>query len=144
MNTAVVICIAIVTGALVVLAFAAARALGRFAQAGEQAAETAKTLDVLLKDATHTSREIRELVESLEGVSASLTATAERLGVVADRAADVSTGVLDEIEAPIKRAIRVVRGVRNATSSIMDRWSRLRAGSHDGVRPAPARFDSQL
>jgi len=133
MSSVIEVCVAIATGVILVLAVFAIRTLVRFARAGEQASETVKTLDALLRDATDTSREIRGLVESLETVSASLTKAAGQLGGVAERAASVSNDVLDEVEAPVRRAVSLMRGVRRGVGWIGDRIASRLSATQDGA-----------
>jgi len=112
------ICIVVVTIALVVLAVAAFRVLVRVGTAVERATETMIVLTKLLEDATRTSAEFRELAESLEGVSKSLREPAARLGEVGDRIASTSSGLLDQVEDPLRRVVSLVQMIKSVVRAL--------------------------
>lgn len=131
MNPFLQVCIVLVTAALVVLAIAAIRAMIQFERAAREVGETADAMQRMLEDASRTSSEVRELVVSLESVSNSLRGAAAKLGAVGDRAAAVSSVVLDEVEAPVRKAAALVRGFRAGAAMLTERWTASR-------RTAPA------
>ncbi len=117
------ICLVAVTAGLVVLVVVAVRALKRFERANESISETLGLLRVLLADATHTSGEVRDLARSLGAVSESVRGIAGKFEAVSDRAVAVSSAVLDEVEAPVRSAVGVVRGVRTGTAVLLRKWA---------------------
>ncbi len=118
MNTLIAVCIVIVTVALVAVAVAAIRAVSRFSEAVDGAAKTTTALTALLEDATRTSAEIRGLAVSLEDVSKRLSEPATRIGEVGARVASISSGLLDEVESPVRRAVSIVRTLRAVAGAL--------------------------
>jgi uncharacterized protein YoxC len=127
------VCAVIVTVTFVALAVAAIRALNRFGEVAVQLEQTTKRLDesiVGVKDVTH---EAHELLTSAGDVVPQVRGVVQRFAQVGDRAADLSHTFLDEVEAPVRTAARLFRGVRFTAGSLLERLARKEhAGVHNG------------
>ncbi len=124
MTPAVEIAVGILTATVVVVAFAVVRALARFSKAVDAISEREGPLSSLLEDARKTSGEIRELVAKLEALSDNFEGAASRIGRLGERAASVSSALLDEIEPPVRSAVSLASGIRAGAGLLADRWSR--------------------
>jgi uncharacterized protein YoxC len=116
--------IGLVAIAIVAVAIALVRALGRFTKAVDSATEPTGAVAMLLENASRTSAEVRGLVVKLEVISESLAGAAEGIRGVSDRAVQVSSAILDEVEPPVRRAVSLARGVRAGAELLMERWGR--------------------
>lgn len=123
MTPAIEIAIAILTVTIVIVAFAVVRAIARFSKAVDVICEETGPLSTLLEDARKTSSEVRELVAKLESISDNFQGAAARIGSISDRAASVSSAMLDQIEPPVRRALSLANGIRVGAEFLADRWS---------------------
>lgn len=123
MTPTIEIAIIVLTAVIVIVAFAVVRALSRFSRAVDAMTEETGPLSTLLEDARKTSNEIRELVAKLESISNAFQGAASRIGSVGERAASVSSAMLDQIEPPVRQALSLVNGFRVGAEFLADRWS---------------------
>jgi uncharacterized protein YoxC len=111
--------IVVATIALLAIAVAIVRALGRFAKAADYLSEPTGAVAKFVENASRTSTETRELVARLDTV-------AEKFSDLSDRVFKLSSAALDEVEPPVRQAVAVARGIRAGAELLMDRW-----GSHE-------------
>jgi uncharacterized protein YoxC len=123
----------IVNAALVVLIIRAIVTMNRLDKTADNVNSAIETLEVFLTDATRTSTEVRELVASLERVSDGTRGIVARFEAVSDRAAAVSSVVLDQVEPPLRRAAAVVVGLKAGAGVLVGKWaSRQQAVKRNG------------
>ena len=121
MPALVQICIVIVTVGLLAIAVMTARMMSRFIKTTEDISrlthavrESAAKLDLV----THESR---ALVASLGGCVSPVQRAAERFGAVGERAAHVSSTLLEGLELPVFTAAAVARGVTSGATHFLTR-----------------------
>lgn len=115
------ICAVIVTIALVAIAIVTIRTMIRFEKAAEQLAETAVAIRDSFEQFQVITREAGELVNSLQDVVPYLTRTASRFEALGERAANLSSSVLEQVETPLRTVVAVLRGLRTGTSQFFER-----------------------
>jgi uncharacterized protein YoxC len=111
------ICVVIVTLAFVALVVTTILALFRLGEAAARltsAAQVAMTqVEVVVKESQELMASVREIVPPAKHV-------VSRFRQLGDRAADLSTTVLDEFEGPVLGAVAVARGVKTGTAQFLD------------------------
>lgn len=115
------ICAVIVTIALVAIAIVAIRTMIRFEKAAEQLAETAVAIRDSFEQFQVITREAGELVNSLQDVVPYLTRTASRFEALGERAVNLSSSLLEQVETPLRTVVAVIRGLRSGTSQFFER-----------------------
>jgi len=133
MPVIVTVCLVVTTAALVALAIVTIRTMIRFENMAEQIETTAQMFCDSMADVKVATREIRELALSLQDATQPVRDAAAKLGKVGDRAAGISSAVLDELETPVRAAIGVYRGLRAGSTSLLGRIrERIRANGGQG------------
>ena len=121
MPVVVQICVVIVTLAIVAIVTTTILAMIRHGKAAERFAATAQVslaqVDQLVREAHELMLAVRELVPPAQRV-------VQRFERIGDRAADLSTVVLDEIETPVLAAAAVARGVKAGSVRLIELLSR--------------------
>ena len=115
------VCAVIVTIALVAIAIVTIRTMIRFEKAAEQLAETAVAIRDSFEQFHVITREAGELVSSLQDVVPYLTRTASRFESIGERAANLSSSLMEQVETPLRTVVAVLRGVRTGASQFVDR-----------------------
>jgi uncharacterized protein YoxC len=115
------ICAVIVTMALVAIAVVAVRAMARFEKTSEELGRTAEAIRESIGQVQSITHEAKELIGSLGGAVQQIRGTASRFQDLGDRAARLSTSVLEEVETPVRTVVAVARGVRSGTSVFFER-----------------------
>jgi len=121
------ICVVIVTMSLVAIAVVTVRAMRRFERATDEFTVTAAAIRSSLAQTQEIAGEARQLVRSLGEVAPQVRAIAARFASLSDRTARLSTAVLDEVEAPIRSAVALARGMRQGTRFLFDRLAQRMA-----------------
>jgi uncharacterized protein YoxC len=130
--TTLSISVVIVTLAIVVLVAAAILAIIRLGQA---VAQTATAVQRSLAQLERTLHETNELLATVRVMTPAVQSVVGRFQRLGERAADISTAVLDEVEQPVFTAAAVARGVRTGTAHLIERLTRRierRTPSHNG------------
>ena len=135
MPVLVQICIGVATAGLVALCIAIIRTLGSIdrmmktdvARLAESIQQTVVRVDMLVDKSN-------ELVDSVRGTIAPLQAVVGRLSGIGERAANLSSRVMDEVEPPVNSAAAIMHATRAGAGyivrSLAERFMRRR-------RPAP-------
>lgn len=122
--------------AFVVLAIVTTRAMLRFDKSIERIVErfsrTSEGVNQALLEVGKVTAEAREVVAAFSDIAPHLRRIVQRAEQVGDRAVNLSSMVLDEIEKPVRAAISLVRGVRSGTTSLLNRFTRRH---HNGAAP---------
>jgi uncharacterized protein YoxC len=111
------ICVVIVTVALVALIVTAIVTMIRHS---ESAARLTAAAQVSLAGVDQVVRDAQELLASAREIMPPAQRIARRFQQLGERAADLSTAVLDEIEEPVFTAVAVARGVKTGTTMLLD------------------------
>lgn len=130
MSPFVMVCIGVVTLAMVVIAIAAIRAMVRFEVAAHEFSRTTVSLRDSIEHAQEVAREVEDLVASMRSAMEPVQRAAERIDVVAERATRASHAVLDEMEPPLHNALAVLAGLRTGTRSLFGALSRRATHLH--------------
>ncbi len=135
-------CIVVMAIAQLVIAAVLVVAVAKLTQLSKQLSDaTDKTVQAVQQSVSH----VQGVTQRIDGVVASLGQAVpaihrvvhqfERVG---ERASDLSNAVLEEIEAPVRNAVAVARGVRTGTSFLLQALARrahLSSSTNGGQRP---------
>jgi hypothetical protein len=103
------------------IAIVTIRTMIRFEKAAEQLAETAVAIRDSFEQFHVITREAGELVNSLQDIVPYLTRTASRFESLGERAVNLSSSLLEQVETPLRTVVAVFRGVRTGTSQFFER-----------------------
>jgi uncharacterized protein YoxC len=117
MTPLVQICIVIVTLAFVALVATTIRALVRL---GQEASRLTMAAQLSMAQVERIVLETQELLASVREVVPPAQQVVRRFQHLGERAADLSSAVLDEIETPLLTAVAVARGVKTGTARLLD------------------------
>ena len=117
MNTLFQVCIVIVTLTLVVMAFAAWRAVKDFEKLSKKVA-------LGIDEARRTNSEALQVIATLEEVAQGLKRGTAHFASIGHRAANISSMILDEIEPPARGAVAIARGVKAGAAVLLGRRAR--------------------
>ena len=121
MPALVQICVVIVTLGFVAIVVTTILALIRL---GKAASEMTSTVQASMGQANQIGQETRELLASLREIVPPAQRVVKRFERLGERAADLSTAVLNEIEEPVFTAVAVARGVRTGAAHLLDLFTR--------------------
>ena len=110
-------CIVVVTLAFVALVATTIRALVNL---GREAARLTSAAQLSMVQVERIVLETQQLLASVREIVPPAQRVATRFQHLGDRVADLSTAVLDEIEAPLFSAVAVARGVKIGTARLFD------------------------
>ena len=133
MNVLLGICAVLVTIAFVALTIAAVRALNRFQEVASQLEQTTRRLDESIAGVQAVTREAQDLISSAGQAVPHIQRAARSLETVGTRAAGLGHALLNEVEVPLRTAIRLFRGARYTAGSLLEKLaSREHARMHNG------------
>lgn len=116
------VCIVIVTIGVLVLALLTVRMMARFfAKATEDISQLTLAVRESVDQIDLVTREARELVASIRGCVQPVQRVADRFEAVGQRAADLSSRVLEEFAPPILTAVAVARGMKFGANHLLKR-----------------------
>jgi hypothetical protein len=127
------ISIVVVSLAVVAIAVATVKAMLGIARATDQVSRLTVDAQQWIGEARECTRETRDAVAALGGAIGPIRDVATRFGRLGERTAGLSAAILDEVEAPIRTAVAVARGVRSVATHLMDRWSERFANGRDAT-----------
>jgi len=116
-------CAVVVSLAVVAIAVAAIRTMSHVNKALDQVSKLTGEIQVWVGQIDTLTREARETVYSVRDVIAPIRRVVDRFEALGERTAGFSAAVLDEVEAPIRTAVAVIRGVRSMTAHFKERLS---------------------
>lgn len=123
MSTIVQICVVVGTIAVVVMAFIAVRLMFQLQTTTKKFARGYARVEQILEESRDTSRKVGELVDVLEQIAVTVRTTAGKVEGVVDRAASVSSTVIDEVEQPIRGVVAWIHGLRSGVRTMARRWN---------------------
>ena len=121
MSLLLAVCLVVATMAQIAIAIVAMSALSRFRRATAELEESARVFRDCATQMESAGREVEEFVISLRDVVPPVRRAAEAFGRVGERAADLGSAVLDEVEAPVRRTMDLFRGVQAGAGFFLDR-----------------------
>lgn len=116
-----VVCVVVATAAEVAIAVVAIRALSRFNRITLELEQSAHAFRDCAAQAKASGREVQEFVTSLRDVVPPIRRAAEVFGQVGERAADLGSAVLNEVEGPVRRTMDLIRGVQAGAGYFLNR-----------------------
>jgi uncharacterized protein YoxC len=130
------ICFVIVTIAVVAIAVAFVRALGRLGKTTEQIELLTQEVREWVGQLKQVTRGAEELVISAKDVVTPVRRIVDRFEAIGDRTARLSDAILEEVARPVMTAVAVARGVRSGTAHFLERitnrFHRGRAATNGG------------
>ena len=118
------VCLVIVVTVIVVLAVFIIRLLLRLEKTADEISQSSRAFRDSLSEANLGLRELRQAVASFAEVAAPIRQAAERFGRLGDRAAGITSTLLDEVAEPLMKAVGLWRGIRAAAGYFLARFSR--------------------
>lgn len=118
MSPLVQVCIVLVTLGFVAIVVAVLMAMIRLGRAAERLTSTA---EVSLAQVEKIAQESRELLESVREILPPAQRAVRQIGDAGARVAGLSHAILDEIEAPVRAAVALSRGVKTGTMFLRNR-----------------------
>jgi hypothetical protein len=118
------VCLVAATTAQVALAIVAIRALTRFNRVTDELERGARDFSDLASQTKSLARELQGLVASLRGVVSPVRLTAEAFGRAAERAANLGSAVLQEMEGSVRTTTGLLRGVQVGAGYFLNRLVR--------------------
>jgi uncharacterized protein YoxC len=117
------ICMVIVTIALVAMAVMTIRLMFRTKALLESAKISLAELPALIEEIKGISARTDELLLAFTRITGSVHVAASHLEHIATRTGTLASSLLDEVERPVSRAVRVMRALRCGASYLVDRWT---------------------
>ena len=114
-------CFVIVTIAVAAIAVATIRVLGHFRHASDEFSRLAQETQEWIEQLKRVTTGAEEIVGSVKEVVPRFQSVAQRFEAIGDRAAGVSDALVSEVEAPVRAAVALARGVRYGTAHLIDR-----------------------
>jgi hypothetical protein len=127
-----VVCVVVATAAAVAVAVVAIRALSRFNRITLELEQSAHVFRECAVQAKASGREVQEFVASLREVVPPVRRAAEAFGQVGERAADLGSAVLNEVEGPVRRTMDLIRGVQAGAGYFLNRLAHNGRGARNG------------
>jgi hypothetical protein len=110
------VCLVVVSIVFVVVAIFVIRLLLRLEKTADEVTLSARAFRESLSEATLAVREVR-------GAVAPIRQAAERFGRLGDRAAGITSTLLDEIEEPVTIVLSLLRGLRGVAGYFLTKFS---------------------
>ena len=117
------ICVVVLTIAAVTIVIAAIRLMSRIDYLARQLENGIDAFRTSMDDVRQTSSEMRALTRSVDGVVQNLREISAGFEGVGNRAVDLASAVVDEVERPVRRALGLFRGLRAGTAAFARRWT---------------------
>jgi len=130
------VCLVVVSMVIVVVAIFVIRLVLRLEKTADEITLSARALRESLSEASLAARELRQAVASFGEAAAPLRRAAERFGRLGDRAAGITSTLLDEIEEPLTIVHSLLRGLRGVAGYLLTKLSSGgRAKTHEENSP---------
>ncbi len=114
------ICAVIVTMALVAITVVTVRAMIRLEKAAADFSKTAEMVRDSIDQLQWITREARGIVATLGEIVPLVHGTVSRFEALGERAARLSSALLEEVETPLRTAAAAARGVRSGTARFFE------------------------
>jgi uncharacterized protein YoxC len=117
------ICVVVTTLAGVAIAVAMVRTMYCVDKATARLSKLTGEVQQWIGQANELTREARETVASVREAIGPIRRVVDRFETLGERTASLSAAVLGEVEAPIRTALAVTRGVRSVAAHFLERLS---------------------
>lgn len=136
MSALIQICFVIMTIGLLAIALMTMRMMTRFNKATEELSRLTHAVRESVVKFDLVTHEARALVASLRACVPPVLRVVDRFDAVSQRAADLSSTILEELERPVFTAAAVASGVRSGTShflkQVVHRFTHRHSPIHGG------------
>jgi len=122
MTTLLEVCLVVATISFVAITATAIRAMNRFREASDELAKLSGEGRLLIERLAAVTRDTAEIVATLREAAPRVRSVVERIASIGERTAALSEAVAQEIEAPLRTAIALARGVRFGTQHLVEGW----------------------
>jgi len=123
MSTLLVACFVIVTMAVVAIAIATIIVMQHFRKASEEFSKLAVEGRQWIDQLKNVTYDAGEIVGTFRDVAPRVRRVLERFEAIGERTAGISDALLHEVEAPVRTAVAVARGVRFGAQRFLSRLS---------------------
>jgi hypothetical protein len=128
------ICIVVVTVGLLAIALMTVRMMTRFNKATGELSQLTHAVRESIAEFDLGTREARALVASLRECVPPARRVMSRCDALSQRAADLSSTILEELELPVFAAAAVARGVRSGANHFLKRMVNRLIHRHSPIR----------
>lgn len=118
------ICAVVATVAFVAIAVVVFRLATRLNAVTLELEESARAFRGFATQAQATGREVQQLAALVREVVPPVRRAAEAFGHVGERAAELGSEVLNEVQGPVRKSMSLVRGVQAGASYFLNRLAR--------------------
>ena len=122
MSTLLQVCFVIVTMAVVAIAVAVIRVMQQFRKASFEFARLSEEGRALIDRLDVVARDAGEIVGTFRELAPRVRRVVEHIEAIGERTVTLSDAVIQEVEAPLRTAIAVARGVRFGTRQLVEHW----------------------
>lgn len=137
-------CVVVLTLAVVTVMVVALRVMFRIEQLSKQLTTGIEAFRASMEDARQTSSDLRTLLRSVEEVAENVRGVSTRFERIANQVMDLASGVVDEVERPVRRALALVRGVRAGTTALVNHLSHRDAVTASNGRRNDVRHEEHV
>lgn len=124
------ICLVVLTLAAVAVTVLAIRMSMRVDHLSRELTGGIEAFRKSMDEAGRTASDLRTLLRSVEEVAENVRGVSQRFESVGNKALDLASSVVDEVETPVRRALTLFRGMRAGTNAFMRRWGHRNELSH--------------
>jgi uncharacterized protein YoxC len=128
MSVLLQICFVIVTIAVAAIAVATIKVMQHFRKASDEFSTLAVEGRQLIDQLKVVAQEAGEIVGTFRDVAPRMRRVVERFESIGERTASLTDAVVHEVEAPVRTAVAVARGVRFGTQQLIQKLSQRFAG----------------
>jgi len=122
MSTLLQVCFVIVTMAVAAIAVAVIMVMQQFRKASYEFARLSEEGRELIDRLDLVARDAGEIVGTFREVAPRVRRVVEHIEAIGERTVNLSDAVIQEVEAPLRTAIAVARGVRFGTRQLVEYW----------------------
>ena len=117
------VCVVIATIAIVVVTIMVVRLMRRLEVLSAATTQSLAKVDTFLEQSQKASIRIEGMLGSLEHMTGSVRGAVDSLQVVVQRAAGLTSSILDEVERPVQNLVGVIRAVQAGAAFLVQKWT---------------------
>lgn len=121
MTPLVQICIVVATLALAALAMMTMRLVKRLSTLSDTILATVRQTEETLQQSKASWDKLEVVLRDVEEIAHTVRGATKQLSGLVDRTTDMASGLLDEVQHPVQKAVALMRGVRAVTNVLTQR-----------------------
>ena len=121
MTPLVQICIVVATLALAALAMVTMRLVKRLSTLSDTIQATVRQTEETLQQSKASWDKLEVVLRDVEEIAHTVRGATKQLSGLVDRTTDMASGLLDEVQHPVQKAVALMRGVRAVTNVLTQR-----------------------